>query len=418
MSFVSYAQNLEDVMLWRALKHVEKGFYIDIGAWSPYTDSVTRAFYERGWRGINVEPNSEWCERLIRARPDDIVLQTAIAEQPGVLEFYTIPSTGLSTLDRTIADRHASHGWEVVPTEVDVITLDMLWERHVGARDVHFLKVDVEGFEEQVLAGNDWQRHRPWVVVVEATEPMTQIETHEIWEPRLLEAGYIMVYADGLNRFYLAAEHAELTPAFRYPPNVFDGFTLIAQHEAETRATAAESRAVEAGKMLHSAQTQVADAQRVAAEALAHTAELHRQLRQIDAHIQHLTAIARQLDAVYASWSWRITAPLRFGLDVLLKRSGRKPGLPSAPSVKGLMRSAVGSALGKPRLVAFVHRCLRPFPSLHAYVTKRVMSVMQTPPPQTRYSGAASSPMPFSDAHLPASAQRVLADLRRAMGRG
>jgi hypothetical protein len=32
MPFISYAQNYEDVILWRALRHVEKGFYVDVGA--------------------------------------------------------------------------------------------------------------------------------------------------------------------------------------------------------------------------------------------------------------------------------------------------------------------------------------------------------------------------------------------------
>lgn len=56
MTFISYAQNYEDVMLHRALKGVEKGFYIDVGANDPVQYSVTKAFYERGWRGINIEP--------------------------------------------------------------------------------------------------------------------------------------------------------------------------------------------------------------------------------------------------------------------------------------------------------------------------------------------------------------------------
>ena len=43
--FVSYAQNFEDVMLWRALKHVENGYYVDIGAQDPVFDSVSLAFY-------------------------------------------------------------------------------------------------------------------------------------------------------------------------------------------------------------------------------------------------------------------------------------------------------------------------------------------------------------------------------------
>ena len=42
MAVVSYAQNLEDILLWRALKHVEKGFYIDVGAYSPDVESVTK----------------------------------------------------------------------------------------------------------------------------------------------------------------------------------------------------------------------------------------------------------------------------------------------------------------------------------------------------------------------------------------
>ena len=52
MSFVSYAQNFEDVMLWRALKHIDCGFYIDVGAQDPVIDSVTKSFYDHGWRGV------------------------------------------------------------------------------------------------------------------------------------------------------------------------------------------------------------------------------------------------------------------------------------------------------------------------------------------------------------------------------
>src|SRR5215831_3973844 len=83
MSFISYAQNFEDVMLWRALKHIDKGFYIDVGANDPDKDSVTKAFYERGWRGINVEPVPQWFERLEKARPRDLNLQLALGAEPG-----------------------------------------------------------------------------------------------------------------------------------------------------------------------------------------------------------------------------------------------------------------------------------------------------------------------------------------------
>ncbi len=69
MGIVSYAQNLEDVMLWRALQEVEGGFYLDVGAQDPVIDSVTRAFYDRGWCGVNLEPAPAYHAALAAARP-------------------------------------------------------------------------------------------------------------------------------------------------------------------------------------------------------------------------------------------------------------------------------------------------------------------------------------------------------------
>src|SRR5471030_683971 len=99
MTFISHAQNFEDVMLLRALGHLQDGFYIDIGAADPDEYSVTRAFYDRGWRGINVEPLPSYFQRLAAARPRDLNLNIALAQAPGELPFFQIEDTGLSTLD-------------------------------------------------------------------------------------------------------------------------------------------------------------------------------------------------------------------------------------------------------------------------------------------------------------------------------
>ncbi|MDD2755302.1 MAG: FkbM family methyltransferase [Methanothrix sp.] len=237
MTFITYAQNFEDVLLWRALKHIENGFYIDVGAWSPDIDSVTRAFYERGWRGINIEPNSEFHAQLMAHRIRDINLRIAISDKPGTLIMNFLSNPGLSTLDEAIAKRHASTGLTIDKQDVVVTNLATLWKQHVPEdQEVHFLKIDVEGFEEAVLRGNDWTKNRPWIVVVEATLPMSQQESHDTWEPILLSANYCFAYADGINRFYVAIEHAELLPALKYPPNFFDDFKSNAQHQAESSA--------------------------------------------------------------------------------------------------------------------------------------------------------------------------------------
>ena len=222
---ISYAQNFEDIVLWRALSDVGVGTYIDIGAAWPTADSVTALFYERGWTGVNVDPNPQMYDGLVQHRPLDTNLRAAVADRTGTMEFSVVGATGLSTLDSSAAQQYAEAGHEVTTIETNVLTLRDVWRDHIAdGRDVHFLKIDVEGAEEAVIRGADWGTNRPWILVIEATAPLTQIETFASWEPLVISAGYEFVYADGLNRYYLAHEHADLAPTFRYPPNVFDPF--------------------------------------------------------------------------------------------------------------------------------------------------------------------------------------------------
>ena len=233
-------------MLWRALKQVQHGFYIDVGAWSPDSSSVTKAFYHRGWRGINIEPHPEYHRRLRVARPRDINLDVALGTDAGEVTMHFVGSTGLSTVDASQARKLAGEGHSVVEGQAPATTLAAIWAQHVGPdQPVHFLKVDVEGSERAVLLGGDWLTCRPWIVVVEATKPMTQEPSYDDWESILTGAAYALAYSDGLNRFYLADERAELRPAFAYPPNVFDEF--VRSSEVESAAREVEAAAREAG---------------------------------------------------------------------------------------------------------------------------------------------------------------------------
>jgi FkbM family methyltransferase len=223
MKMISYAQNYEDVILMRALASVDKGRYIDVGAQHPINDSVTKAFYEKGWRGINIEPVDQWFKLLQRDRPEDTNLHAVVSSTAGEHVLYEVVDTGLSTGSATFAERHKAGGHEVVRHTVPGRTLDDVIESG-GLADIHFLKIDVEGAEGDVLRSISLDRHRPWILVIEATEPNSQVPAYGEWEPLVLTAGYSLVYEDGLNRFYLAEEHGELRDAFRLPPNYFDSF--------------------------------------------------------------------------------------------------------------------------------------------------------------------------------------------------
>jgi FkbM family methyltransferase len=231
VAFVSFAQNAEDLLLWRALRHVGRGFWIDVGAADPDEWSVTRAFHDRGWTGINIEPAPHYFDRLRKLRPGEINLRVAVGAQAGNRPFHLITGTGLSTFDASIAESHARAGFAVERTAVEVTTLAEICRWHVHD-DIHFLKIDVEGAEAEVLAGGDFGRYRPWIVLVESTLPLTSIAAEAGWEANLLAQGYVFVWFDGLNRFYVAIErHAELSRHFQAPPNHLDDWILATDYE-------------------------------------------------------------------------------------------------------------------------------------------------------------------------------------------
>jgi FkbM family methyltransferase len=235
MTFISYAQNYEDVMLFRALRDIEDGFYVDVGANSPDEHSITRAFYERGWRGINIEPVIEFHQQLLAARPRDINLPVAISDRTGFIDFHDVTGTGLSTISPKIAENHRAAGYKVVKRNVVVDTLDEVFRRYVSG-DVHFLKIDVEGAEDAVLRGVSLVDVRPWIIIVEATAVFSEVQTHASWDHLLTDRGYSFVYFDGLNRFYVAEEHPELAPSFKSPPNVFDDWMRVGDRQAHDKA--------------------------------------------------------------------------------------------------------------------------------------------------------------------------------------
>jgi FkbM family methyltransferase len=219
--FVTYAQNYEDVSLYRALKGVKNGFYVDVGAQDPDHCSVTKAFYERGWRGVNIEPVAEWYEKLKVTRPRDINLQFVAGREEGKITFYEFAETGMSTIREAIARQHIEAGFACKHWTAKVKRLANVLDEYVPA-DVHFMKIDVEGAEEDVIAGTDFDRMRPWILVVESTAPNSSIQNHESWDAILRLKNYEFVKFDALNRFYVAKEHAALADTLSLPPNMFD----------------------------------------------------------------------------------------------------------------------------------------------------------------------------------------------------
>ncbi|WP_355585210.1 FkbM family methyltransferase [Xanthomonas cannabis] len=421
-TFISYAQNFEDVILHRAFSGVEMGVYVDVGAQHPIHDSVTRAFYERGWRGINIEPVEEWHALLAVDRPDDINLPVVVGASVGEVTFYRVLDTGLSTMDAAMARDYAAQGARVSETAVPMRTLTDVIEQ-AALNTVHFLKIDVEGAEGEVLHGMDFSKIRPWVVVIESTMPNTQTDVSHEWSHLMLDAGYDEVYFDGLNRFYLAREHADLSGRFAAPPNCFDGFVRYADWERGEQARkltleldATRERITELGDQITSVNEQLVLARSEVASSDIALAEMRDVLRESErvAHYWWHTAeeMRSEISLLKSSRSWRLTAPLRIGL----RESAQMLASASKRRTRRLLVRAIRFALIRPAIKKPLAALLQKQPALMLRLKRfsvRAGLALEMGPSAVSVDGLPTSAL--KRAQLTPRANRILVQLEQAM---
>jgi FkbM family methyltransferase len=212
-----FSQFYEDYILAYVFKNYKTGFYVDVGANDPDNDNVTKYFYERGWRGVNIEPNADEFKKIIHSRPRDSNYNVGIANTEATLTFYQGQGghDSLSTFDKANAEKlnkESNIAFKEIP--IPVTTLTKILQK-ASLPEISFISIDVEGFEKQVIESMDFKKYKPAVLCIEATEPTTEIPSYQAWEDILLTNNYIFAMFDGLNRYYVHKDHvSSLLPRF------------------------------------------------------------------------------------------------------------------------------------------------------------------------------------------------------------
>ena len=226
MRLKAYSLDLEDLILFAMLHEIRDGFYIDVGANDPTIDSVTKFFYDRNWHGINIEPIRSRCKLLEESRSRDINLCVGIGSESGEKIFYEIPDLDiLSSFSEEVARESAeemirnnpqvdfSNREVVIESIKRIMTLTEIFKSYCDPRQtIHFCKIDVEGFEREVLLGvKDWQTFRPWIYCIEAHEPTLGRPGYSTWESILIAQDYQFMFNFGMNRFYIDSRKNHLS---------------------------------------------------------------------------------------------------------------------------------------------------------------------------------------------------------------
>ena len=198
---ITYAQNREDLILEAFFPDIKKGTYVDVGGYDPDEDSVTKLFYLKGWSGINIEPQEQGYRRFVSKRKRDINLQYGVGIKPGRLTLRVYRSGGLSTFSDEIKNQYSERDnndtAEYEDKVVQVKTLKNILDECNIRQKINFMKIDVEGYEYEVIQGNDWAKYRPDVLCIESNHILKD------WRPTLEKHNYVKMFFDGINDYYV-----------------------------------------------------------------------------------------------------------------------------------------------------------------------------------------------------------------------
>jgi FkbM family methyltransferase len=149
-----------------------EGFYIDIGAHDPVRFSNTQYFYEKGWRGINIDATPNSMKKFDILRPEDINLECAISDKDENLVYYCFEESALNSFDAVLSERRIKDNWKLKEkVTIQTQSINSILEEYLPpGQQIDFIDIDIEGMELQVLKTFDFEKYAPKYFLIEDLE--------------------------------------------------------------------------------------------------------------------------------------------------------------------------------------------------------------------------------------------------------
>jgi FkbM family methyltransferase len=207
----------EDMVLAHVFEGSDKGRYLDVGCYHPSLASNTKLLHDKGWSGVNVDPNAFMIEQFKLARPGDVNLNIAVGAERGRMLFYKFHDWASSnTLRKEFAENISKQ--QNVPitsrTEVEIVPLVEIMDTYFCDGGPDFLNIDVEELDAEVLGSNDWKRFRPKVVAVEDFGFRFKAPSASKLYALLVESGYQMFSRTIYTSFFIESGFNAATHQF------------------------------------------------------------------------------------------------------------------------------------------------------------------------------------------------------------
>jgi len=195
-----HSQYGEDFILKRLIEEIDiknPGTYIDIGAHHPKKFSNTYFLYQKGWSGINIEPDPNLFALFPMERKRDINLNVGVGSEFKKIPFYMFKASTLSTFSSEQSTKYKDEGHVLIKIDnVQVVTLNEIFDKYLVGEMINLMSIDIEGYEIDALSGNDWKKYRPNIIVCEI------VNNESVVDNFIIDRGYLRYYNNGTNSIY------------------------------------------------------------------------------------------------------------------------------------------------------------------------------------------------------------------------
>ena len=206
---ISYSLNAVDLIIDYIFKDKYIGTYVDVGAQHPISNNNTYLLFKRGWNGINIDLDRKNIDLFNISRPNDINLNYAISDKEGETDFYFYhESSPINTLNKKVKEYQKAKISEI--KKINTFTLNNVFKKINFDKNIDYLNIDVEGYEDKVLSGFDINKYKPSVVSVEYLDlKMKKLEFKNNNLDNLLNSNIYKYFNDN-NYYFVNWLHGDL----------------------------------------------------------------------------------------------------------------------------------------------------------------------------------------------------------------
>lgn len=172
LSFSQFGEDIGIARWFREHFKIDRGIYVDVGAYHPTQFSNTLLLQKSGWRGVNIDMNAEKIARFKELRPNDINVHAAVSNSKGWAKSY-----GSGLVEEMKEDPNGT---------IPVRPLDDILSE-TPFKTIDYLNIDCEGHDYDVLQSIDLNLYQPKIITIEALGPAEASRLREYLVSRFYE---------------------------------------------------------------------------------------------------------------------------------------------------------------------------------------------------------------------------------------